>query len=466
MTLRHSSHSGGSSVEVVSDLAVAAAVVTQPSPSTDSTLQAQQAELYSPRTLLREIVKLSSRVAELEYAKSDLEVLLESNTEHSDSMQVALHSANTQLQSQIEERHRVEQRLRASETELKALFAAMSDVILVLDRSGILLKVVSSNARLPKKLLQGKLNHPLNTILNPDLANLHLDAINRALTEQQTIQVEYSLPLSDLGLRSRLLERLEWSTLWFTANVSPLSEDTVLWVAHDISDRKRAEAALIAEKDRADSLLRNILPEVIAERLKADKQLVPESFESVTILFADIVGFTQLSTRLQPIQLVDLLNRIFSIFDNLAERFGLEKIKTIGDAYMVAAGLPLTRTDHANAIADMALAMQTAVRHFHSDFGENLQIRIGINSGSAVAGVIGTKKFIYDLWGDTVNVANRMESSGRPNRIQVTEATYELLRHHYTFVERGKVNVKGKGPMQTYWLIGKQADTQADGQAD
>jgi adenylate cyclase len=108
--------------------------------------------------------------------------------------------------------------------------------------------------------------------------------------------------------------------------------------------------------------------------------------------------------------------------------------------------------------------MQTAVRHFHSDFGENLQIRIGINSGSAVAGVIGTKKFIYDLWGDTVNVANRMESSGRPNRIQVTEATYELLRHHYTFVERGKVNVKGKGPMQTYWLIGKQAD--ADAQAD
>lgn len=171
-------------------------------------------------------------------------------------------------------------------------------------------------------------------------------------------------------------------------------------------------------------------------------------------MFADLVGFTPLSDRLKPIDLVNLLNQIFSIFDELAQQLGLEKIKMIGDTYMVAAGLPTPRIDHAEAIADMALAMQAAVEQFQSQQGEKIQIRIGINTGVVVAGVIGKKKFIYDLWGDAVNVASRMESSGYPGSIQVTTATDERLKHKYRFEGRGAIQIKGKGEMVTYWLMG------------
>ncbi|MEC4803492.1 MAG: adenylate/guanylate cyclase domain-containing protein [Jaaginema sp. PMC 1079.18] len=211
-------------------------------------------------------------------------------------------------------------------------------------------------------------------------------------------------------------------------------------------------AELKAEKDKSEQLLLNILPEAITARLKEDSNAIAENFDEVTILFADIVGFTPLSARLQPIQLVNLLNEIFSAFDNLVEKYNLEKIKTIGDAYMVAAGLPIPRSDHADAIADMALEMQAAVNHFQAKHNETLQIRIGINTGVVIAGVIGKKKFIYDLWGDAVNVASRMESSGKPGSIQVTTATYEHLKNRYILTERGKITVKGKGEMMTYWL--------------
>ena len=167
------------------------------------------------------------------------------------------------------------------------------------------------------------------------------------------------------------------------------------------------------------------------------------------------MGFTPLSARLQPLELVNLLNEIFSTFDRLAEEHGLEKIKTIGDAYMVAGGLPVPMPDRAAAIADMALAMQEAVERFRVERGENIQIRIGINTGVVIAGVIGIKKFIYDLWGDAVNVASRMESSGEPGSIQVTQATYERLKDRYELQERGQILIKGKGKMTTYWLMGK-----------
>jgi class 3 adenylate cyclase len=199
--------------------------------------------------------------------------------------------------------------------------------------------------------------------------------------------------------------------------------------------------------------LRNILPEAIANQLKQNPGAIAEQFNEVTILFADLVGFTPLSARLTPIELVNLLNQIFSTFDELAENLGLEKIKTIGDAYMVAAGLPIPRTDHAEAIAQMALTMQATVDNFHSQQNENIQLRIGINTGVVVAGVIGTKKFIYDLWGDAVNIASRMESSGQPGSIQVTTATYERLKDKFVFEKRGNIHIKGKGEMVTYWLI-------------
>ncbi|WOD40388.1 adenylate/guanylate cyclase domain-containing protein [Nodosilinea sp. E11] len=215
---------------------------------------------------------------------------------------------------------------------------------------------------------------------------------------------------------------------------------------------------LATEQQKAEQLLLNILPAAIAGELMQAKTSIPQHFDEVTILFADIVGFTSLSHHLSPIKLVDLLNQIFSAFDSLAEHLGLEKIKTIGDAYMVAAGLPLRRPDHAEAIAEMALAMQQVTTSFKAESGEPLEIRIGINTGVVVAGVIGTKKFIYDLWGDAVNVASRMESSSEPGRIQVTAATYDRLKDYYQLEYRGRTAIKGRGEMETYWLLGHRPD--------
>jgi class 3 adenylate cyclase len=204
--------------------------------------------------------------------------------------------------------------------------------------------------------------------------------------------------------------------------------------------------ALEREKQKSELLLLNILPEPIAERLKNDAGSIAEGFEHVSVLFADIVGFTQLTQRMPPRQLVALLNDVFSEFDEAAERLGLEKIKTIGDAYMVVGGLPTPRADHAHAIADMALEMNAIVgRH-------GLEMRIGINSGPVVAGVIGKRKYIYDLWGDTVNVASRMEALGVAGGIQVTTATRALLEDAYLLEERGTVDVKGKGAMPVHLL--------------
>ena len=208
------------------------------------------------------------------------------------------------------------------------------------------------------------------------------------------------------------------------------------------------------EQEKSEALLLNILPAAIAKQLKQKTQVIAEYFESVTILFSDIVGFTSLSARMAPINLVNLLNEMFSSFDHLAEKHGLEKIKTIGDAYMIVGGLPIPQSNHGSAIAAMALDMQKVMQQFHLENGESLQIRIGIHTGPVVAGVIGVRKFSYDLWGDTVNIASRMESSGLPGKIQVSHKFYELLKDSYQFKERGIISVKGKGKMKTYWLFG------------
>ena len=224
----------------------------------------------------------------------------------------------------------------------------------------------------------------------------------------------------------------------------------------DITERKQAEEALRLEQEKSESLLLNILPQAIVDKLKQNTSAIAQHFDEVTILFADIVGFTPLSARMPPIELVNLLNEIFSTFDALAEKHGLEKIKTIGDAYMVAGGLPVPKDNHAEAVAEMALDMQASINRFQAEKNEQFQIRIGINTGQVVAGVIGIKKFIYDLWGDTVNVASRMESSGLPGSIQVTTSTYERLQDKYLFDKRGLIKIKGKGEMVTYWLISRR----------
>jgi class 3 adenylate cyclase len=216
--------------------------------------------------------------------------------------------------------------------------------------------------------------------------------------------------------------------------------------------------ALKAEQEKSERLLLNILPRPIAERLKqqeGSKGIIADSFPEVTVLFADIVNFTGLAASVSPTGLVTLLNEVFSTFDDLAEKYGLEKIKTIGDAYLLASGLPTPRADHAAAAAKMALAMQRVSKMFRTTKGESIRLRIGLHTGPVTAGVIGTKKFAYDLWGDAVNTASRMESHGLPDCIQVTEATYQRLRYEFKFEERGLVPVKGKGEMKTYLLIGK-----------
>ncbi|MBE9162962.1 adenylate/guanylate cyclase domain-containing protein [Tychonema sp. LEGE 06208] len=233
-------------------------------------------------------------------------------------------------------------------------------------------------------------------------------------------------------------------------------EEFVDRLQKEIKERQTVELALRLAQNKSDHLLLNILPAAIVENLKKGEGYAAERFESATVLFADIVDFTSLAARISPLELVNFLNKIFSKFDELTEKHGLEKIKTIGDAYMVAGGLPVPRTDHVGAIANMALDMQDAIADFKTDTGEPIQIRIGISTGPVVAGVIGTKKFIYDLWGDTVNVASRMECQGLPGYIQVTSAVCEQLKERYVLEERGAIAVKGKGELIVYWLKAKK----------
>ena len=213
---------------------------------------------------------------------------------------------------------------------------------------------------------------------------------------------------------------------------------------------------LKAEQEKSEQLLLNILPKPIADRLKEGQTTIADHFREVTVLFADIVGFTSFSDQLSPVKVVRLLNKIFSLFDRITEKHGLEKIKTVGDTYMVVGGLPTPRPDHAEAMADLALDMQKKIKQFNARKGEPFKIRIGMNTGPVVAGVIGTKKFSYDLWGDTVNTASRMESHALAGLIQVTAATYGRLKQKYIFKKRGVISVKGKGEMTTYLLKGKK----------
>jgi len=210
------------------------------------------------------------------------------------------------------------------------------------------------------------------------------------------------------------------------------------------------------ERQKSEDLLLNILPRPIAQRLKEDQSVIADYFHSTTVLFTDIVGFTKLSENLSPSELVQFLNKIFTSFDNLVEKYQLEKIKTVGDAYMVAGGFPEPRLDHVEAIADLALEMQDSMVRFHTEKNQSVSMRTGIHTGPAVAGVIGIKKFIYDVWGDTVNTASRMESHGIGGQIQVSHATYKVLKDKYILKKRGSIEIKGKGKLTTYWLQRKK----------
>ncbi len=211
-----------------------------------------------------------------------------------------------------------------------------------------------------------------------------------------------------------------------------------------------------AERSRYHDLLVRILPASIAERMRGGEQHIADQFEEASVLFVDIVGFTRLSAKFKPEEVLTLLERVFAAFDELVNKHGLEKIKTIGDAYLVAAGLPEPRADHAEAVADFALDLQRMAHSLRSPDGSTIEIRIDLHSGPLIAGVIGESRFLYDMWGDTVNVASRMESLGMPGKIQVSEEAHNILAEKFTFDPRGKIDVKGRSEMHTWWLSGRR----------
>lgn len=237
-----------------------------------------------------------------------------------------------------------------------------------------------------------------------------------------------------------------------TLNVVLFLALLILGMMYFISIVLSAEQKAEAEYGRAESLLQNILPKSVAQQLKGGQTKLAESFSDVTVLFADIVGFTNLSKDMDAAEVVDLLNAVFTRFDELAEKYQVEKIKTIGDAYMVVAGAPDPCPDHAERVVNFALEAVQELKSINERYDFCIEVRIGINSGSAVAGVIGKKKFIYDIWGDAVNLASRLEAHGLPGQIQVGATTYQLLRDRYAFSERGLITVKGRGTIPAYIL--------------
>ena len=279
------------------------------------------------------------------------------------------------------------------------------------------------------------------------------------------------------GYRAWAYAIVFWYTvvpLFFRLVVDP--EDTLIVVGDALSDAVLFGAVIVlgeavrtrralaeehrllqAERERSELLLRNVLPDPIAERLKETTEPIADAHPEVSVLFADIAGFTELSQGMDPAEVVEILDDLFTRFDALANERDLEKIKTIGDAYMVAAGVPVARPDHAEAVADMALAMLDEVERAHGPNGAKVGIRIGIDTGPVVAGVIGREKFAYDLWGDTVNTASRMESSGVTGSIQVTTRVVDRLGDRFEFERRGLTPVKGKGEVETYFLRGRRS---------
>ncbi|MEK0180230.1 MAG: PAS domain S-box protein [Oscillatoriales cyanobacterium] len=381
------------------------------------------------------------------------------------------------LAATVAERASAEKALRQSEIKYRELVENANSIILKLDRVG--------NITFFNEFAQNFFGYEEEEILGKN-------AVGTIIPPTDTIGNDLTVKLRDILQNPEKYTRNENESIrrsgdrvWVSWANKPLFDEAgkfagMLAIGTDITDRRRAEmelyklneelefrvqertnalndtlSALRVQQEQSERLLLNILPQQIADRLKQGDSTIADTFADVTVLFADIVGFTQLSATVSPTELVALLNEIFSTFDHLAERHGLEKIKTIGDAYMVVGGLPIPCLDHAEKIAQMAIDMQQAITEFSKLHNQIFSIRIGINTGPVVAGVIGIKKFIYDLWGDTVNTASRMESHGLPGCIQVTSTTYHKLQAKYIFESRPAIEVKGKGLMNTYLLKGR-----------
>jgi adenylate cyclase len=378
------------------------------------------------------------------------------------------------LAATITERESAQDSLRESEIKYRELVENANSIILKLDTEG--------NITFFNEFAEQFFGYDKEEILGKNAVGTILPLIDTAGNDLAVMLYKILNKPEKYARNENESIRRNGDRVWVSWANKPLFDEGgefigLLAIGTDITDRRWAEMQLVKlndelefrveertnalnetlkalqyQQEQSERLLLNILPEEIANRLKRGDSTIADTFANATVLFADIVGFTQMSARVSPTELVSLLNEIFSTFDQLAEKHGLEKIKTIGDAYMVVGGLPIPRSDHANAIAEMALDMLDAISDFSNTHNQDVSIRIGINSGPVVAGVIGIKKFIYDLWGDTVNTASRMESHGKPGCIQVTTATYQLLQEKYIFESRGAIAVKGKGMMNTYLL--------------
>lgn len=242
-------------------------------------------------------------------------------------------------------------------------------------------------------------------------------------------------------------------TVFFVLNIAAISTLAVTLLAVFNRQRDEAMGLLAGEQERSEGLLLNILPKQIADRLKAGERRIADAHEHATVLFADLVGSTALALELAPDALIGVLNDVFSHIDDLAERYGVEKIRTIGDNWMGVSGVPRARPDHAQAAVRMALEVRDFVERYRTPDGRSLAVRIGVNSGPLVAGVIGKRKFVFDIWSDTVNTASRMESQGVAGQVQVSESTYALVKSDFVFEERGAIEVRGRGPLTTYFVV-------------
>jgi guanylate cyclase len=255
------------------------------------------------------------------------------------------------------------------------------------------------------------------------------------------------------GRPQNLLEPATMTT-FYALNLGGVSIIVFSVIYYFVHEKNLAYRLLSREQDRSERLLLNVLPTTVAGRLKGGEQIIADHYDQASILFADMVGFTPLSTEMEPAETVAVLNSLFTDIDRMVDHYGVEKIRLIGDNYMAAAGIPTPRDDHASVLTRLAMDICAYVSHMPSIHGRRIVFRIGINSGPVVAGVVGQKKFAYDVWGDTVNLASRMESQGEPGRIQITASTFELIKDEFECEPRGEILVKGKGLMKTWFVSG------------
>ena len=400
------------------------------------------------------LLKAQADLLNVEGALRDANELLEQRIE---SRTLQLQKTIKKLQNEASERQQAEILLRESQQRFSAIADNVPGVVyraVLHPNREVSMPYISPRTREIFGLSVDEFSEHLEWVFDmahpEDRTELN-EIVRRSAEALVSFEHEYRV--------SSLFEKVKWVRIISQPHRNENGD--IVWdgVIIDISHQKEIEESLRTEQEKSENLLLNILPKAIVHQLKLGNNAIASRSDNVTILFADIVDFTSLSTSVSPSELVNILNEIFSSFDVLADQLGLEKIKTIGDSYMVVGGLPIYREDHAEAIAEMALAMQREIAQFKRGDDTTFRLRIGINTGAVVAGVIGIRKFIYDLWGDAVNIASRMESHGLAGGIQVTKATYELLNDKYTFWHRGKVFIKGRGEMDTYMLLDNKLNT-------